>query len=351
MKLVANPFRGSDRRLCPEAPFPSVAADRVSDLLSRCPAHNETPLAPAPALAERAGVGEVWIKDERGRMGLGSFKALGAAYVIARHASDRAAAPDRTTLAGTTYMTASAGNHGMSVAAGAALFGARAVVYIAENVPEVFATRLAEKGAEVRREGADYAASMAAAERAAEAEGAILLSDSSWPGYTDLPHILMEGYLQMAAEAASGLSTSPTHILLQAGVGGLAGAVAAFARKTWGDTPTIVVVEPESAAALQASIEAGRPAIAPGPDSVMGRLDCKEPSLIALNGLARDADLFLTLSDEAVLAQLASVAEAGFATTASGGAGLAAVLDPSARDALRLGAGGRLLVILSEQPE
>ncbi len=351
MNLAANPHRGIARPLHPEAPFPSVDADRVARLLGQCPAHGETPLTSAPDLARFASIGEIWVKDERGRMGLGSFKALGAAYVIACHASDREAAPADTTLSDRTYVTASAGNHGMSVAAGARLFGARAIVYIAETVPETFAERLKGKGADVRREGADYAASMEAAQRAAEAEGHTLLSDSSWPGYTELPLILMEGYLQMAAEAARQVPRAPSHIYLQAGVGGLAGAMAAYARSVWGDAPTIIVVEPEAAPALQASIAAGKSVFAPGPDSIMGRLDCKEPSLIALNGLARDADLFLTLSDAAVLGELGRMKDAGFATTASGGAGLSAVLNPEARSAVGLGPDARALFVLSEQPE
>ena len=93
MKLVTNPFRGGSEPLHPEAPYPSVAAERVADLLGQCPVHMETPLCAAPDLAEAAGVAGLWIKDERGRMGLGSFKALGAAYVIARHAADKGAKP------------------------------------------------------------------------------------------------------------------------------------------------------------------------------------------------------------------------------------------------------------------
>ena len=98
----------------------------------------------------------------RGRMGLGSFKALGAAYVIAHEAQ-------LGSLEGRTYVTASAGNHGMSVAAGAKVFGAKSVIYLSETVPAVFADRLREKGAEVVIEGSDYEASMAGAQAAAEA--------------------------------------------------------------------------------------------------------------------------------------------------------------------------------------
>lgn len=319
----------------------------MADLLGSCPAHAGTPLADATALAP---VAALLVKDERGRMELGSFKALGAAYVIAREAAETGA-PGPESLAGRTYVTASAGNHGMSVAAGARIFGAQAVIYLAETVPAGFARRLNEKGAEVVVEGADYAASMSAAMGAARENGWTLLSDSSWEGYTDIPHTLMEGYLQMAAEAVEQCPEPPTHIFLQAGVGGLAGAVAAFARAAWGDAPRIVVVEPEAAPALQASIRAGRAVFADGPDSSMGRLDCKEPSLIALNGLARDADDFLTLTDAEVEAWLPAMTGAGLATTPSGGAGFAAALMPAVRDAVGAGPDARILCVLSEAPE
>ena len=344
MELIANPHR-SGPQLAANAPYPSTDVGRVTALLQQCPRAAQTPLVVDRALMP---AGEIWVKDERGRMGLGSFKALGAAYVIARQAAAADPEPDAKTLAGRTFVTASAGNHGMSVAAGARVFGAQAVVYIAETVPESFAARLRDQGAEVVRAGADYAASMQAAQDAAETQGWTLLSDSSWDGYTDLPYTLMEGYLQMAAEVAAQVPDTPTHIFLQAGVGGLAGSLAAYFRKVWAEAPKIIVVEPASAPALQASVVAGRSVFADGPDSVMGRLDCKEPSLIALNGLARDADWFLTLTDDEVLAQLPAMAGAGLATTPSGGAGVAAALNADVRKALGLDATARVLCILSE---
>ena len=379
MKIVKNPWRNGghdvgrsvghgDAKLSPDAPYPSVAAARVAQLLSHCPVAKETPLCDGSALVPPTGLpmtgpsmaglpmAGLWIKDERGRMNLGSFKALGAAYVIARAAQEVAntnnlANPDADTLSGTTYVTASAGNHGMSVAAGARIFGAQAVVYIADTVPESFAERLRAQGADVRRQGVDYAASMEAALMAAQSNGWVLLSDSSWEGYTDIPYTLMEGYLQMAAEAVEQCPEPASHIMLQAGVGGLAAAVAAYCRKAWGAEPMIVVVEPEAAPALQASIEAGHCVFAPGPDSVMGRLDCKEPSLIALNGLARDADVFLTLSDGDVLEHLPAMAQAGFATTASGGAGVAAVMHEAVRAELGIDGDSKVLCFLSEGVE
>lgn len=347
MQIIDNPHRGGGK-LAPNAPYPSTAAERVAELLAKCPAAGETPLVDASALAP---VAQLWVKDERSRMGLGSFKALGAAYVIARQAVEVSETPASDTLKGRIYVTASAGNHGMSVAAGARIFGAEAQVFIAETVPESFADRLRAQGAKPVRAGHDYAASMKAAARAAEDNGWTLLSDSSWEGYTDLPHTLMEGYLQMAAEAAQQCPEVPTHIFLQAGVGGLAGAVAAYARKAWGDAPVIVVVEPDAAPALQASIQAGKCVFADGPDSSMGRLDCKEASLIALNGLARDADHFLTLSDEEVEMHLPAMAVAKLATTASGGAGIAAAMTPEVRGRLQISEHSRVLCFLSEVPE
>ncbi|MBL6426315.1 MAG: pyridoxal-phosphate dependent enzyme [Maritimibacter sp.] len=321
MRAVRNPYRGAglDHPALADIPFPLDDADPALARVARCPRHRITPLLPSADLADAAGVARVFVKDERARMGLGSFKALGAAHVIACDAAEGRAA-------GRTYVAASAGNHGLSVAAGAAAFGATSRIYLADTVPESFAERLRAEGAEVRRAGATYEESMATAEAEAADEGLTLLSDSSWPGYTEMPRTLMEGYLILMAEAASQLPESPSHILLQAGVGGLAGAAAAHARRIWGDDPVILVVEPEAAPALIGSIEAGAPTESQGPVSIMGRLDCKMPSLIALKGLARDADWFVTITESEAQAGCDLVEAAGLPSTPSGAAGLAALV-------------------------
>ncbi|WP_420011878.1 pyridoxal-phosphate dependent enzyme [Tateyamaria sp.] len=347
MDILHNPYRGVGLSVdaLADIPFPSTDAQAPLALLTRCPHAAETPLVDALELAAECGVASIYLKDERGRMGLGSFKALGAAYVIARDAAEGKAR-------GQTYVTASAGNHGLSVAAGAAAFGARAVIYIAETVPESFAERLRAMGADVVRSGADYEASMAAAMAAADAQSAVLLSDSSWAGYTDRPYRVMEGYLALMAEVFTQMETAPTHLFLQAGVGGLAGAAAAIARSVWGDQTRMIVVEPEAAPALIASIKAGAPVETSGPVSAMGRLDCKVPSLIALKGLARDADDFVTLSEAEGNDGAAKAETFGFATTPSGGAGLSALLASEPyRAALGLKGTSRVLCILSEGPE
>ena len=350
-RIIDNPYRGAaalPAGLVFDGGKTVTSAARVRDLLSHCPAHEPTPLHDALALAEDIGLAGLWIKDERTRMGLGSFKALGAAFVIARHAAEteNGLTDPANALKGQTFVTASAGNHGLSLAAGARVFGARAVVYLAETVPAGFADLLRAKGAEVVVEGADYEASLAAASARAEAEGWTLLADGTWEGYPGGVEV-MEGYTAMAAEIAEGMAP-PTHIFLQAGVGGLAAGITGYLREVWGDAPLITVVEPEAAPALIGSIEAGTAQACSGPVSSMGRLDCKEPSLAALETLARDADRFMTISEEDAARGVETLAAAGFDTSASGGAGFAGLL--AARDAERVGPAESALVILSEGP-
>lgn len=343
-----NPYRG--RGLADPAPPDAFDSAAVAALLADCPAHAPTPLVDATDLAARVGVARLMLKDERARMGLGSFKALGAAYVIARDA----AAVVRDTgvdwsraLESRAYVAASAGNHGLSLAAGAAVFGARAVIYLSQTVPAGFADRLRAKGAEVVRAGKDYEASMAAALEASQSGDLQLLSDGSWPGYTDPPFHVMEGYTQMAAEVAAQCDAVPTHVFLQAGVGGLAAAMAAHLRDTWGDTPRMIVVEPAFAPALIESVRAGRLVDTSGPVSAMGRLDCKTPSMLALGILARDADTFATITEDEAAAAVAALSDHGIASTPSGSAGVAAALLGLAGT----DASSRVLCVISEGPE
>ena len=362
MDVLANPWRGRGLPASADLAAGEVRRDPagVHALLARCPVAAPTPLLHADALAAELGVADLALKDERDRMGLGSFKALGAAHVIARMAADRLDRPGRPAppeelahaLEGTTFVCASAGNHGLSLAAAAPVFGARAVVHVSTGVPEAFSRRLRERGATVVRSGDTYEASMAAAEADAGSDDRVLLSDSSWPGYVELPAGVMEGYLVLADEVVETMPAPATHVLLQAGVGGLAAAVTALLRDRWGDAPTIVVVEPDAAPALQASVRAGRPVVADGPVSSMGRLDCKEPSHLALGELAREADLFVTVTDAEVDATVALLADHGLATTPSGAAGVAALHHAgAARTELGLDPDSRVLAILSEGPE
>ncbi len=358
MQLLLNPWRGtglpasyatsgSDASACAAV---STDVEAVQALLAQCPLAKETPLLADRPLAQRFAVAEVWLKDERQRMNLGSFKALGAAYVIARQAAAITPQPNAATLAGETYCCASAGNHGLSVAAGARIFGAAAVIYLAAGVPAGFARRLIAKGARVVRAGNHYEQSLEAAKAAAQANRWVLLADTTWHGYSELPRAVMEGYLVIGAEVAAQIAAPPTHLFVQAGVGGLAAAATAMARRYWGTQTTVIVVEPSYAPALHHSIRAGHALVAGGPSSIMGRLDCKQPSLLALAYLAREADAFQLIDDQEVSALVAQLATTELATSASGAAGLCALatLDAPARAQLGVTAQSRVLVYLSE---
>ncbi|MDF1720657.1 MAG: pyridoxal-phosphate dependent enzyme [Minwuia sp.] len=356
---LQNPYRGSGLPAAVLADGSMAEGQVVVDataalaLFALCPAAQRTPLVDRPDLARELGIGALWLKDERSRMGLGSFKALGAAFAIAR-AADQAVRSGRsdshqTALKGDTFICASAGNHGLSMAAGAALFGAAAAVLLAETVAENFAERLRAKGATVIRHGNTYEESMAEAIRLAKLKGWNLLSDSSWVGYSAPARDVMEGYLIMGSEAAAQVSDVPTHIFLQAGVGGMAAAAAAAARSAWGDAPRIIVVEPDRAPALLESIRAGRPVVTSGAVSNMGRLDCKEPSHLALKYLAEAADQFMLVSDAAAQDATDWLAGSGIASSPSGTGGVTGLrLAAGAPDTFGLEADSRVLVIISE---
>ncbi|MEL6318469.1 MAG: pyridoxal-phosphate dependent enzyme, partial [Pseudomonadota bacterium] len=244
------------------------------------------------------------------------------------------------------FVTASAGNHGLAVAAGARAFGARARIVLSDTVPEAFAARLRALDAEVVRRGADYEASVAAAVADAAETGAIHLADGSWPGYVAPPRLVMEGYTVLAEEMREAFETAggwPETVYLQAGVGGLAAAVAQRIRAAWRVQPRIVVVEPEAAPCLKASVAAGAITSVDGPVSSMGRLDCKTPSMIALEILRETADAFVAISEAAAAEAVRALAAASLPTTPSGAAGVAAWR--------AAGAPSGALAILSEGPE
>lgn len=305
--------------------------------------HGFDAYAPSPMTRVPVGDTPVWLKDETQRMGLGAFKAIGGTYAVAQllgieFGFDEPSAADllASEAARPTFVCASAGNHGMAVAEGARIFGAGCRIHLSETVPEAFVGRLRAKGAEVVRSGRVYEESIAAAIEDAKASGAIHLADGSWPGYTEPPRLVMEGYTVMAEEMRTIFEADgawPSHVYLQAGVGGMAAAVAYMIRENWAVQPQIIVVEPEAAPCLRDSKAAGEMVTVEGPVSIQGRLDCKAPSMLAFEILRRTANRFVTVSDAAAEAAAAMSADLGMASTPSGAAGLAALLADQAGDA------------------
>jgi len=344
---------------------------RAASVISSWPGYAPTPLASLSTLAARLGVASVRYKDEGGRFGLGSFKALGGAYAVFRllatELRQRDGSVDEAALAAgrlkdavkdMTVCCATDGNHGRSVAWGARVFGARAVIFIHATVSERRADAIRHYGAEVVRTSGNYDDSVREADRTAAANGWFVVSDTSYPGYTDVPRDVMQGYSVMVAEALGALDAPPTHIFIQGGVGGLAAAIIAHLWEAYGaDTPAIVVVEPDKAACLYESARAGRPTAVTGDlDTVMAGMACGEPSVIAWPLLEGGASAFMTIPDEAALAAMRLLASGAAGATIVGGesgvAGLAGLMvaagRPDWRQALGLNTASRVLLFGSE---
>lgn len=349
------------------------AAREVERFLSFRANHKPTPLQSLSGLAGQLGVASIHMKDEGFRLDLGSFKALGGSYAVIRLVLEEASrqfgrpvdigeldtAAVRRIAEGMTVGCATDGNHGKSVAAGAQLVGAKAAIFVHSGVSDERVAAIAQYGAEMIRIEGTYDDSVAAAERICKENGWIVVSDTSWPGYERIPGLVMQGYTAMLREAVAGLPQAPTHVFMQAGVGGLAAAVAGYFDIVFGNArPRFVVVEPDRAACLFASARAGRLVKVDHDErTIMAMLECYEPSLVAWRILARKADAFMTVSEEEAAETMRSLArpvagDPAIVAGESGGAGLAGFLnamkDSEKRAALGLDANSRIFVINTE---
>jgi len=308
-------------------------------LLNACPMYEKSPLIQLKSIAEL----DVFIKDESHRMGLGSFKALGGIYAVATLLADKwlKVTGKKLTLeqyssiefknfsSSSTFICASAGNHGLAVASGAKIFGAKAIIHLSEQVPEEFEKRLINMFAVVVRSGKTYEESVDAAIKDANTSNGILLADGSWEGYTYPPSLVMEGYTVIANELLeqfTRIKKWPSHVFIQAGVGGLAASMAYMIREYWQQQPEIIVVESELAPCLQTSHRKGASTTVKGAVSIMGRLDCKSASLVAFNALEKANVDYLSISDKESIAATRILQENNISTTPSGAAGLAGLL-------------------------
>jgi diaminopropionate ammonia-lyase len=229
------------------------------------------------------------------------------------------------------------------------------VIFVHPGVSQGRREAIAAFGAEVREVSGNYDDSVRASDAAAREGGWLLVSDTSWPGYTEVPRDVMQGYRLMAEEALDALPAPPTHVFIQGGVGGVAAAVSVALRARHGHGPRLIVAEPERAACLLASAEAGAPTAVPGAlDTIMAGLACGEPSLLAWQELERAAFAFMAVPDSAAIAAMRLLAQRDSPVEAgeSGVAGLAALAlaaqDSAARAALGLGEGSRVLLFGTE---
>lgn len=317
-----------------------------------------TPLVSLPRLAARLGLGALWVKDETRRFDLPAFKSLGVEFAVHELAARGALA------AVTTLVCASAGNHGRAVARAARHAGLRARVFIDRDVAPARMAAIQSEQAEVVRVDGTYDDAVRLAADDATRTGALVVSDTSWPGYEAIPHDIMLGYTRVMDEAAAAWDGDgpPDLMIVQAGVGGLLAAVASWSARHLGHTrPTLVAVEPALAACVQASARAGAPAVVDGPlTTIMAGLRCGEVSPLAFEVLTPLVDGYLSVDDRWCRAAMHRFAhpepgDPALVVGTSGAAGLAALLSatelPEVKalfDACAPGPGRRVLVIATE---
>ena len=282
------------------------------------PQYALTPLHALPGMAARLGIGNVYVKDESYRFGLNAFKVLGGSFAMAKYIASQLGrdireithsyltGPDfQKEFTPATFFTATDGNHGRGVAWAARQLGQRAVVHMPKGSAKMRFDNIAAEGAQVTIEEVNYdeCVRIAAAE-AARTEHGVVVQDTAWEGYEEIPGWIMQGYGTMAAEAAEQLRLAgilrPTHIFVQAGVGSLAGAVVGYFSALFpDDPPKFVIMEAESAACLYKSAVAGTVQTVSGDlQTIMAGLACGEPNILGWDILRNHATVFVSCPDE-----------------------------------------------------
>ena len=351
------------------AVLPHRGFTRAKEAITVWQGYAPTPLRNLSAIATDTGVAAIRLKDEGPRFGLGSFKALGGAYAVGKllaaelshrgiaRSADSAELSSGQHAAYTNRLTvtcATDGNHGRSVAWGAQRFHCGCVIFVHETVSQGRVDAIAQFGARVVRVPGNYDDAVREAETQAKRNGWFVVSDTSYPGYTEIPRDVMQGYRLMADEAADQWTGAPpTHVFIQAGVGGAAASVSIQMRARFDPAPLLIVVEPVNAACLMESAKAGRPTAVQGDlETIMAGLACGEPSLLAWQELERATFAFMSIPDEAAAVALRLLADCGLSVGESGVAGLAglrrAASDPATRTALQLTTDSRVLLFGTE---
>ena len=317
--------------------------------------YQRTPLVDLPSdLALSIGVDKIYAKLESNRCGLSSFKALGGGYAVDRLADEHKQNNIQSKL---TVSTASAGNHGIAVAWGAARRNVRCLIYVHQGVGEAARKKMRSFGAQVVVCEGDYSASVERCRMESEQENYVIVQDVSWEGYEDIPKMIWQGYSTVAAEICEDLEEPPTHILLNSGVGGFACAMVGHMWENYAENrPRFICVEPEAAECLCVSAETG---IASTFDNVQGLttiqtgLDCTSAAPLAWEILNTGVNDFVSISDDCVAPMMQLLAdEYGIVGGASGVAGLGVVVAAGENEELfqrlKFDANSRIVVVICE---
>lgn len=353
------------------------SAKKVRSFHASFPVHRETPLVELKNTAKAMGLGSIYVKDESYRFGLNAFKVLGGSYAIGNYLAKRLgksitempydkliSEEVRKELGDITFVTATDGNHGRGVAWTAKQLQQKSVVYMPKGSAEERLMNIRAEGADASITDLNYDEAVRLANTQADQKGWVMVQDTAWEGYEDIPGWIMQGYGTMGYEAYTQLPEKPTHIFLQAGVGSMAGAVAGFFASAYGeDRPIITIVEPNKADCIFRTAEAADGTlhfVTGDMDTIMAGLACGEPCSIGWNVLRDYADNFISCPDYTAAQgmRLLGNPEAGDAKVISGESGASAfgcvaeiMRDPSLaelRTKLKLDENSRVLFFSTE---
>lgn len=354
------------------------AMQAVLEFHSGIAGYAQTPLVSLPNLAKQLGVGQIFVKDESARFGLNAFKALGGSYAIAKYLCGKLNIPvdrnsfnvlcseeARAKLGTVTFVTATDGNHGRGVAWAAKLLGHKAVVYLPEGSSQERLNNIRALGAEAEITKFNYDGAVRLAYAMSRKHGWVLVQDTAWSGYEEIPTWIMQGYTTMAQEITAQLNgITPTHLFLQAGVGSMAGAVLGYFAALWqNNLPATVICEPDKAACLYKTAVANDGTlhkVTGRMNSMMAGLCCGEPCTISWDIINNFASAFIACSDDYAASgmRLLGMPQSGDARIVSGESGavtagvLAALMqDPELaqlRNELGLDENSRVLLISTE---
>ena len=302
--------------LCNVDRFGPNRANTVRNFHRTFPEYRETPMADLKDLAKELGVASIHVKDESYRFGLNAFKALGGSYAIGKYIArelgmnirdlsyEKLVSPEvRKRIGQITFVTATDGNHGRGVAWTANRLNQKSVVYMPKGSASERLKNIQALGANASIKELNYDDTVRLAKEDADKNGWVLVQDTSWDGYQEIPGWIMDGYTTMAVEATEQLKgEKPTHVFLQAGVGSMAAAICGYFASLYGqeDRPVITIVEPDQADCFYQTAKANDGAlhfVTGDMNSIMAGLCCGEPCPIAWDILKDHADHFISMPD------------------------------------------------------
>jgi len=274
--------------------------------------YSTAPLHSLESLSEYLGVESIHVKDESKRFGLNAFKVLGGSYAIGKYLAQKLqmdirdldfdylkSSEVREKIGELTFVTATDGNHGRGVAWAARELGQKCVVYMPKGSSETRLQNIRNEGAEASIIQGNYNEAVKLSDKMAKEHGWIVVQDTAWKGYEEIPTWIMQGYGTIMDEVVDQLDSTPTHVFLQAGVGSFAGAMLGYILSHYGkDGPRIYIVEPDEANCLYLSSLAGDIRIVDGDmATIMAGLACGEPNTVSWPMIRDYSDGFISCPD------------------------------------------------------